>query len=82
MVEEAGRVQIKQPWGYCCNAIHSQGRVLCDPSDQNFKKITLGNFPSGAGVGILPSNAGGAVSIPGRGAEIPHASWSKNQNSK
>ena len=27
-----------------------------------------------------PSNAGGAGSIPGRGAKIPHASWPKNQN--
>ena len=45
-------------------------------------EITFGNFPSGPGVGTLPSNAGGIVSIPGWGAEIPHASWSKNQNSK
>ena len=29
-----------------------------------------------------PSNARGASSIPGQGAEIPHASWSKNQNIK
>ena len=29
-----------------------------------------------------PSNAGGADSIPGRGAEIPHASRPKNQNIK
>ena len=27
-----------------------------------------------------PSNAGGAGSIPGQGAEIPHASWPKTQN--
>ena len=26
-------------------------------------------------VKTLPSNAGGAGSIPGRGAKIPHASW-------
>ena len=26
-----------------------------------------------------PSNAGGAGSIPGRGAKIPHASWPKIQ---
>ena len=26
-----------------------------------------------------PSNAGGAGSIPGRGAKIPHALWPKNQ---
>ena len=29
-----------------------------------------------------PSNAGGADSIPGRGAKIPHASRPKNQNVK
>ena len=28
------------------------------------------------------SNAGGEGSIPGQGAKIPHASWSKNQNMK
>ena len=29
-----------------------------------------------------PSNAGGAGSIPGWGAKIPHASWPKHQNMK
>ena len=29
-----------------------------------------------------PSNAGGAGWIPGRGAKISHASWSKKQNIK
>ena len=33
-------------------------------------------------VKTLPSNAGGAGSIPGRGAKIPHASQPKNQNIK
>ena len=33
-------------------------------------------------VETLPSNAGGAASIPGRGAKIPHASRPKNQNIK
>ena len=28
------------------------------------------------------SNAGGVGSIPGQGAKIPHASWSKSQNIK
>ena len=28
------------------------------------------------------SNMGGEGSIPGQGAKIPHASWSKNQNMK
>ena len=33
-------------------------------------------------VKILPSNAGGAGSIPGQGAKIPHATWPKHQNIK
>ena len=33
-------------------------------------------------VKTLPSNAGGAGSIPGRGAKIPHASQPKNQSIK
>ena len=33
-------------------------------------------------VKILPSNAGGAGSIPGQGAKFTHALWSKNQNIK
>ena len=33
-------------------------------------------------VKTLPSNAGGAGSIPGWGVKIPHASWPKNQNIK
>jgi len=62
VVEEAGRVQIKQPWGYCCNAIHSQGRVLCDPSDQNFKKITLGTSLVVQGLGFC---------LPMQGVQFP-----------
>ena len=31
---------------------------------------------------ILPTNAGGVGSIPGRGTKIPHASQLKNQNIK
>ena len=30
----------------------------------------------------LPPNAGGAGSIPGQGAKIPHDLWLKNQNIK
>ena len=30
----------------------------------------------------LPSSAGGAGSIPGQGAGLPHASWPKSQNMK
>ena len=33
-------------------------------------------------VKTLPSSAGGAGSIPGRGAKITHALWPKNQNIK
>ena len=32
------------------------------------------DFPNGPVVKILPSNAGGAGSIPGQGTEIPHSS--------
>ena len=41
-----------------------------------------GDFPGGSVVKTLPSDAGGAGSIPGQGAKIPHASWPKNQNIK
>ena len=33
-------------------------------------------------VGTSPSNSGGAGSIPGRGARVPHASRPKDQNKK
>ena len=33
-------------------------------------------------VKTLPSNAGGASSIPGQGGKIPHALWPKNENIK
>ena len=40
------------------------------------------DFPGSPGVGTLPSNAGGAGSVPGRGARIPHASWPKKPKHK
>ena len=40
------------------------------------------DFPGSPVVKTMPSNAGGAGSIPGWGAKIPHASWPKNQNIK
>ena len=40
------------------------------------------DFPGGPVVKTLPSNAGGAGSIPGRGTKIPHASQPKNQSIK
>ena len=41
-----------------------------------------GDFPGSPVVNTLPSNAGGAGSIPGWGAKIPHASGPKIQNIK
>ena len=38
------------------------------------------DFPGGPVVETSPSNAGDAGLIPGRGAQIPHASQPKNQN--
>ena len=40
------------------------------------------DFPGSPVVKTSPSNAGGAGSIPGWGAKIPHASRPKNQNKK
>ena len=40
------------------------------------------DFPGSPMIQTLPSSAGGAGSIPGWGAKIPHASWLKNQNKK
>ena len=56
------------------------------PHIQRRKKISQErgdwDFPEGPVVKSSPSNAGGASSIPGRGAKIPHASRPKNQNIK
>ena len=40
------------------------------------------DFPGGPVVKTLPSSAGGAGSIPGGGAKIPHASQPKTHNVK
>ena len=40
------------------------------------------HFPGGPVVKTSPSNTGGAGSIPGWGAKIPHASRPKNQKQK
>ena len=45
-------------------------------------KGNAGDFPGSPVVKTSPSNAGGAGSIPGQGAKIPHASWPKNQKHK
>ena len=43
------------------------------------KYLACGNFPGSLVVKTLPSSAGGGGSIPGQGAEIPHASEPKQQ---
>ena len=44
-----------------------------------YKTMTR-DFAGSPVVKTSPSNAGGAGSIPGRGAKVPHASRPKNQN--
>ena len=46
------------------------------------KRSVYHDFPGCTVVKTSLSNAGGADSIPGRGAKIPHASRTKNQNIK
>ena len=46
------------------------------------KAFHVMDFPGGPLVKTSPSNAGGAGSIPGLGAKIPHALRPKNQNIK
>ena len=46
----------------------------------HFEKECRGHFPGGPVVKTSPSNAGGVGSIPGLGANIPHASGQKNKN--
>ena len=45
--------------------------------DPSLEIVTKRDFPGGPVVETSPSNAGGAGSIPGRGAKIPHASRPK-----
>ena len=45
-------------------------------------KENPGDFPGGAVVGTLPSNAGSVGSIPGERAKIPHTSRPKNHDIK
>ena len=44
--------------------------------------MSVSGLPGGPVVRTLPSNAGGAGSIPGQGAKIPRASGPKTQNIK
>ena len=52
------------------------------PGEQTDFRSNLWDFPGGPAVRTSPSNAGGAGSIPGWGAKIPHALWPKNQSIK
>ena len=45
-------------------------------------EIIKRDFSGGSVVKTSPSSAGGAGSIPGQGAKIPHAAGPKNQNIK
>ena len=45
-------------------------------------KSPIRDFPGGPVDKTLPSNAGGAGLIPGRGLKIPHDLQPKNQNTK
>ena len=45
-------------------------------------KDSIRDFPGDLVVKTSPSNAGDVGSIPGEGAEIPHASWPKNIKQK
>ena len=44
--------------------------------------IYSGDLPGGPVAGSSPRKAGDVGSVPGQGAEIPHASWPKHQNMK
>ena len=45
-------------------------------------KRNHGDIPGSPVVKTSPSNAGVAGSVPGQGAKIPHALWTKKQNVK
>ena len=46
----------------------------------NTQKEQFKDFPGGLVVKTSPSSTGHVGSVPGRGAKIPQASWTKNQN--
>ena len=47
-----------------------------------FKELILRDFPGSPVVKTSPSNAGGAGSIPGQGAKIPHATGPKKHKTE
>ena len=64
----------------CYGGVFLKDIPACPSS--KLKPSIAGDFPGGPVIKTSPSNAGGAGSIPGQGAKIPHASWPKNQNRK
>ena len=49
---------------------------------ETINKTKRKGLPGSPVIKTSPSNAGGAGSIPGRGAKIPYALWPKKQSSK
>ena len=62
--------------------IYSISKAFQKSRKLSWQEETVGDFPGGPVVETSLSSAGGAGSIPGRGAKIPHTSWPKNQNLK
>ena len=47
--------------------------IFCGDRKKSHLQTLCGDFPGGPMVENLPSNAGDAGSIPGRGTKVPHA---------
>ena len=65
-------------WDISC----AGSRAMAEMHRELGLKFLTRDFPGGPVVKTSPSNAGGAGSIRGWGAKIPHASGPKNQNIK
>ena len=63
------------------NKLNTGGAFQKDDADK-CPKLLGWDFPGGPVVKTSPSNEGGAGSIPGGGARIPHASWPESQEHK
>ena len=59
-----------------------RGEVGLKIVEDLYQNIHLWDFPGGPVAKISPSNTGGAGSIPGWGAKIPHALWLKKPEHK
>ena len=67
---------------YCSIVIIFEKEVQTMDSRTLGSKQSVGDFPGCPVVKTSPSSAGGAGSISGRGAKIPHALLPRNQNIK